>query len=63
MQRAKFLFEKAGLSDAPTPADFQSHAKELNILDFLQSAIDLDGSEFAIKDLIGHIHDLSIQQD
>jgi len=61
MQRAKFLFEKAGLSVTPYPTDFRSHAKELNILDFLPSAIGLAGSEFAIRELIGRIYYLSAQ--
>lgn len=61
MQRAQFLFEKAGLSVTPYPTDFRYHAKELNILDFLPSAIGLAGTEFAIRELIGRIYYLNIQ--
>ena len=61
MQRAQFLFEKAGLSVTSYPTDFRSHAKELNILDFLPSAIGLAGSEFAIREMIGRIYYRSIQ--
>lgn len=56
MQRATLLFEKAGMSVTPYPTDFRSDAHEYNILDFLPSASGLNGSEFAIREMIGRLY-------
>lgn len=56
MQRAQFLFEKAGLNVTPYPTDFRGDAHHLNILDFLPSASGLAGSEFALREMIGRIY-------
>lgn len=53
MQRAKLLFEKAGMSVDPYPTDFRVDDHQLNILDFLPAASGLYGSEFAIREMIG----------
>lgn len=56
MQRARLLFEKAGMSVTPYPTDFRSVARELNVLDFLPSASGLNESEFAMREMIGRLY-------
>lgn len=56
MQRAKLLFEKAGMSVAPYPTDFRVDDHQLNILDILPSASSLNRSEFAIREMIGRLY-------
>ncbi len=56
MQRAKLLFEGAGLIVEPFPTDFRSSARKYTILDFLPSASGLYGSEFVIREMIGRLY-------
>ena len=56
MQRAQFIFEKAGLKVTDYPVDFRSNAHDYNILDFLPSASGLANSEFAIREMIGSLY-------
>jgi uncharacterized SAM-binding protein YcdF (DUF218 family) len=56
MQRARTLFERAGLSVIPFPVDFKAGAGEsLSVLDILPNAGALEMTETALREAYGRL--------
>ena len=57
MYRAKWLFEKQGFEVLPYKVDYKTVGnKQLTLIDFLPSAINLESTEIGIREIIGRIY-------
>ena len=57
MYRAKRLFEKEGFIVIPYKVDYKTVGnKQLTLIDFIPSAINLESTEIGIREIIGRIY-------